>query len=314
MSEKLLRAIGVAAVTALCWCVSAAAIPPDKKPPAAASVDAGSSKGLAAIKRAAETQKYAFLFFYQAEDEQTRALRPIFNSTMQKVADRAEGAEINVTDQAEQDVVAKFKVDRAPMPLVLALAPNGAITGGYPLKFDEQMLMNAFCSRSTWECLKALQDGKLVFLCAQNKATKFGQEAMLAVTAAKAEPQYAGVSEIVMLDPSDQTEADAVKRLGIDSQATEAMTIVIAPPVTIVNRFKGAVTKDAIVAEIKKAAAGKGGCCPGRSCGPKPPANAPPADTAGQPQPNTAAVTPQSGAVVTKPQPQAQPAGPAGKP
>jgi hypothetical protein len=124
----------------------------------------------------------------------------------------------------------------------------------------------------------------------------------------KADAKYAALTEIVMLDPSDQAEADAVKRLSIDPKLGEAMTILIAPPVTIVNRFQGAVAKDAIIAEIQKAAAGKGGCCPGSSCGPKPAAAA--AQPAAKPQQSTA-VKPQPGASTppapTKPGPAVKP-------
>jgi hypothetical protein len=297
VTKALLGIMGLVVIAAMSISVNAEA-PPDKKAKPQAdpgAVDDSRSKGLALIKHAGEAQKYAFLFFYQTEDDQTRAMRPVFDATMQKVADKAEAIVINTTDPAEHAIVLKFKVDRAPMPLVLALAPNGAVTGGYPLKFDEQILMGAFCSRSTWESLKALQDDKMVFLCVQNKATKFAAEAMQAVRSVKADAKYSATTEIVMLDPTDQAEADAVKRLSIDPKLDEAMTILIAPPVTIVNRFKGATTKDAIVAEIQKAASGKGGCCPGGSCGPKPASGAQPAGTAVKPQPNATAGKPQSG-------------------
>ena len=48
----------------------------------------------------------------------------------------------------------KFGVSRAPMPLVLALAPNGAITKGFPIKFDEKQLREGFVSPCTAKCLK----------------------------------------------------------------------------------------------------------------------------------------------------------------
>lgn len=313
MTRKSRGVVNVAVLAAMGF--GAAAVGDNRNP-----ADDASSKGLAAIRGAAEAQKYAFLFFYQAEDEQTRAMRPVFDATMQKVAGKAEGVVIKITDPAEKAVVAKFKVDRAPMPLVLALAPNGAITGGYPLKFDEQILMGAFCSRSTRECLKALQDGKLVFLCVQNQSAKSAAEAMQAVRAVKADAQYAAATEIVMLDPSDQNEADAVKRLSIDPKLEEAMTILIAPPVTIVNRLKGATTKDAIIAEIQKAAAGKGGCCPGKSCGPKPaaatsqPTNLKPEQTLAGAQPPPGSVAGMPRPSPNAPQAQPKPATPPGKP
>jgi hypothetical protein len=245
-----------------------------------------------ALKRAADAHKYLFLFFYQSDDDQTRSLREVFDATMRKIADRADSAAVKITDPSQKDVVAKFKVDRAPMPLVLALAPNGAITGGYPLKFDEQILMGAFCSRSTWESLKALQDGKLVLLCVQNPLIKAGPEALKAAEDVKADPKYAKTTEVVSVDPRDAKEAEALKRLSIAPDMNEAVTILLAPPATIVNRLKGATSKDAIIAEIKKAAAGCGVRCAPGACGPKPPTSTQPAAAAGKLQPGSTSVKP----------------------
>lgn len=301
-------------VVLLCSTAAFAQLPP---PPAAnpAGAAPGASQtggqGLELLKHAADAQKYLFLFFYQADDEPTRSLRGVFETTMGKVTDRAESAIVSLADPSQKALVSKFGADRAPMPMVLALAPNGAVTGGYPLKFDEQLLMSAFCSRSTWESLKALQEGKLVFFCIQHAATKFGPEALKAVQDVKADPQYAKLTEIVTIDPTDPAEAEALKRLSIDPKANEAVTILIAPPATIINRFTGAFTKEAIVAEIKKAAAGKGGCCPGGKCGPKAPApGTGPATATAKPQPGSAA-----GQVLpAAPVPQQRPRTPATRP
>lgn len=324
MGKKFLGITNVTGIAVVALLASAVVgeQPPEKKTDpqgSAVTVESGPGKGMAAIKHAAEVGKYLFLFFYQTEDEQTRAMQPVFDATMQKVADKAEGIVINTADPEEKIVVAKFKADRAPMPLVLALAPNGAITGGYPLKFDEQILRGAFCSRSTWESLKALQDGKLVFLCVQNKSTKFAAEAMQAVRGVKADARYAATTEIVMLDPSDPGEADAVKRLNIDPKLDEATTILIAPPATIVNRFKGTPAKEVIIAEIQKAAAGRGGCCPGGSCGPKQAVSAQPAGTAAKAQPGANAAQPLPSTPAVNLQPRAaaaqlQPGAATGKP
>jgi hypothetical protein len=278
-----------------------------------------SGQGMEALKHAADAQKYLFLFFYQADDDQTRTLRGVFDATMAKVTDRAESLIVNLADASQKPLVSKFGADRAPMPLVLALAPNGAITGGYPLKFDEQLLMGAFCSRSTWESLKALQDGKLVLLCVQNPLIKAGPEALKAAEDVKADPKYAKTTEVVSVDPRDAKEAEALKRLSIAPDTNEAVTILLAPPATIVNRLKGATSKDAIIAEIVKAAAGCGGRCAPGACGPKPPAGAQPAATPGKPQPAAAAGAPSPASAQGVPKPaqnaaKPQPGNTTGKP
>ena len=53
-------------------------------------------------------------------------------------------------------------MSRAPMPLVLAIAPNGAITGGFPTRFEEEQLLGAFATPGTQKVIKSLQEGKLV--------------------------------------------------------------------------------------------------------------------------------------------------------
>ena len=117
---------------------------------------------MAAIKQAADASKYLFMFFSKTDDDQTLAMRKVFDKAMERVADRAEWIAVNTTDSSEKDIVAKFDLSRAPMPLVLAMAPNGAITGGFPTKFEEQQLVDAFATPATEKVMKNLQDGKLV--------------------------------------------------------------------------------------------------------------------------------------------------------
>ena len=114
---------------------------------------------------------------------------------------------MNTTDSSEKDIVAKFDLSRAPMPLVLAMAPNGAITGGFPTKFEEQQLVDAFATPATEKVMKNLQDGKLVFVCVQNGKTKSNAAAMQGIRDFRADARFASATEIVMLDPTNPAEA-----------------------------------------------------------------------------------------------------------
>ena len=101
---------------------------------------------------------------------------------------------------------------------------NGAVMGGCPNQVTEEALLNAFGTPSTEKCMKSLQDGKLVFLCVQNAATKFNAEALQGVQDFKAESQYSGVTEIVKLDPTDSAEASFLGDLKIDPKTKVAVT------------------------------------------------------------------------------------------
>ncbi len=227
-------------------------------------------KGMAAIQQAAEAGKYLFVFFSKADDGQTAAMRKVFDRALEKLADRAEAVSVRISDPIEKDIVDKFDLSRAPMPLVLALAPNGAVTGGFPTSFEEQQLLEAFATPATEKVIKSLQDGKLVFVCIQNDATKSNDAALQGVRDFKADARYASATEIVTLDPADKKEATFLTDLKVALDLTEATTVFVVPPGQAIGKFEGATNKDALIEMLSKAntACGPGGCGPG-GCAPK---------------------------------------------
>lgn len=225
--------------------------------------------GMAALQQAADSGKYLFVFFSKSADDQTLAMRKVFDATVQKTADRASGIAVDITDAAEKDIVDKFDLQRAPMPLVLALAPNGAITGGFPSKFEEKQLLEAIVSPATEQCMKSLQDGKLVFLCIQNAKTKSNDAAMKGVNDFKADERFAHATTVITLDPADKKEAAFLADLQVAAEATEATTVFLVPPGRPVAKYEGATEKQTLVDTLGKAgtSCGPGGCGPG-GCGP----------------------------------------------
>lgn len=232
---------------------------------AAQAAAPATSRGLTALDAAARSGKYLFVFFWKADDEQTRTMYGVFQSAMAKWADSTDSIGIRITDPREKAMADKFGVRRAPMPLVVAIAPNGAITKGFPIKFDENQLQTAFVSPCAAKCLKALQDRKLVLLCVQNQRTEFTQAAIGAAQSFKADRRYAQATEIVTLNPDDPAEARLLDELQVNPRTPEAVTVLLAPPGQPVAKFAGAVTKDEIVAKVASA---QSGCCPGGKCGP----------------------------------------------
>jgi len=186
------------------------------------ALSGGSGLGMAAIAQAAEAKKYLFAFFWRAEDDQTASMTKVLEAAMKKAGDRAQSVRVCITDPAEKKLVDKYGLDRAPMPLVLAIAPNGAIMGGFPTKFTEQALLDAFSSPCTERCMKQLQDGKLVLVCVQNSKTKSNDEALKGVREFKADSRFASATEIVMLDPADSADKPFLADLKIDPAEPEA--------------------------------------------------------------------------------------------
>ena len=268
--------LAAACVGAIVGCNSNTSAEADVQEPAKVVTDETQSAepqrsggGMAAMRKAADAKKYLFALFRKAEDSQTSAMRAVLEDVMKEVADRADSIEVNVTASSERAIVDKFGLDRAPMPLVLAIAPNGAITGGFPTEVDKQKLLDAFASPCTEECLIQLQENKLVFVCVQNGNTKSNDEALKGVRDFQADARFAQATEVVMLDPTDGAEASFLKDLQIDPTTDTAVTVFLAPPGTPVAMYEGATNKDELVATLQKAssACGPGGCGPS-GCGP----------------------------------------------
>ena len=260
------------AVSALAPTASAEAAEPvgkeEPKPSADAANEQKAGTGMDAINKAAEAKKYLFVFFYGKADDQTATFRKSLEAAAAKIADKAMSVTVDINSPAEKEIVAKFRVQNAPMPLVLAIAPNGAITGSYQGESSEQGMLEKMVSPGLQNCLKPLQEGKLAFLCVQNKTTKSNEAAMKGVNDFKADVRFAKFTEIVAIDPSDAAEKAFFEKLQIDPKADEALTVFLAPPGAMVAKVKGATNKEALISALQAATAG--GCGPGSAgCGPK---------------------------------------------
>lgn len=219
-----------------------------------------------AMKSAAQENKFLFILVAEKQDEQTTATRKIVEEAAKKLAEKAKWFELDRNKPSEKDVVEKFDLMRAPMPLVLVIAPNGAVTAGLiGDKATAEKIGEGIVSTGFQQLLKALQSEKLVFLCVQNQATKSNDEAMKGVNEFKADPTFASDVEIIRVDPSDQKEEKLLTELKIDPKTRDAVTAFLAPPGSPLAIFTGATSREKIESALKSA--GKGGCGPG-GCGP----------------------------------------------
>lgn len=231
-------------------------------------------QGMPAIEQAAKEGKYLFIFFYKDQNERTIHSQKIFDQTMQKIGNQASFAKVRANDPSEKPVMEKFDLSRSPMPFVLVLAPNGAVTGGFHSSFTEQQLIDSFVSPGMANCLKGLQDKKLVFLCLQNDQTVDNEVALKGVQDLKGDPRFGNSVEIIMINPSDVQEQKFLNQLSIDTHSTQAATVIISPPAETIGQYKGATNKDRFISDLQNAVSGccepgkcgPGGCCPGGKC------------------------------------------------
>jgi hypothetical protein len=231
------------------------------------------SPGQTALAAAARQQKYLFILFYKQDDAATQSVRQTLNTALAKRGDQASSVLVQTTDPTEKPLIDHWALSRSPMPLVLAVAPNGAVTGGFPIKLTEQDVARAFVSPGMAACLKATQSRKLVLLCVQPTGAT---ELPVGVREFKADSQYGPATEIVRFQASDPAEAGFLQALQIKPAATTVIAF-LAPPGNLLGTFESTVTKQQLVDRLKSAQSsccpggkcGPGGCCPGGKCEPR---------------------------------------------
>ena len=211
------------------------------------------------IAAAAEADKLVYVFFHRGKDPRTDAMFGAIKGVVGQYPDHSTWASVQLTDAAGKDIAERYQVTRAPMPLVLALHPNGAVIGVYPTKVSESQLVECFVTHTQAECLKQLQEQRMVLLCLQSSP-----DAKLprGVTQFTKDPHYASRCQIVTLQVSDPDEAAFLEKLEIDPSRADGTTVFFAPPGVLVGKYAANVTKDKLSSEL--AAAGK--CCDDENC------------------------------------------------
>jgi hypothetical protein len=225
---------------------------------------ASASQTQDAIDRAAAANKYVFLLFWKEDSLQTGKAWAMLKPAVAKMADVAVFISIRITNPAEKTIVDKYGASRAPMPLVLAIAPSGAVTRAFTKTFDEKELRTAFVSPCMERSLKALQSRKLVFLCFVDQVDPQAKIAIpKGVENFKADKKYGAATEIVVVNVRDANEATFLKELEVRKGAAP-LTIFLAPPGAMIGRFGSETSKETLVAKLTAA---QSSCCPGGKCG-----------------------------------------------
>jgi hypothetical protein len=209
---------------------------------------------------AVQGPKFTYMLFWKQQDANTQQFAQALESTAAKHSVRAKFAAVNVADQANRDVVAHYGVSRAPMPLAICVAENGAVTGVFPRRPNEATLERALVTQAMADVTKALQDKKIVVV-----HVKQSPEIVLPVGAADftADPDFQARTTVIDIVLNDPAEARFVSDMKIRPEdVSGSMVVVMAPPAALVGKFTASATRDEIVTKLH--AAGK--CCNDPNC------------------------------------------------
>lgn len=169
---------------------------------------------------------------------------------------------MNRSDAENSELVTKYRLTGAPLPLILVIASNGIVTGGFLLnQATPEVLVKAVPSPKKAYVLKTLSDGKSVFLVVTGKSMK--EKSSVLNTCQQACIEMQNNARMIEVSLDDPKEAQFLTELKVDKTAQEAMTYVINSQGQITGAFNDDVNSTTLVASAKKVAAS--GCCPGGS-------------------------------------------------
>jgi hypothetical protein len=162
------------------------------------------------------------------------------------------------SDPANADLVAKYRLAGAPVPLILLAARNGVIAGGLvAAQATADKLVGMVPSPKKAEVLQQLQSGKAVLIQANRKSMATQADCSAACAAACGQLQDRCVT--VQIDMDDPAETAFLASMKVNTASTEPVTLVVNAQGQITGTYNGAAEVAALVQAATKKA---GGCCP----------------------------------------------------
>ena len=185
----------------------------------------------------------------QATDMAKQAAKQVKKSTVVKL-DRS--------DPANVDLVAKYRLAGAPVPLILVSARNGVLAGGLPAaQATADKLVALVPSPKKAETLLALQSGKAVLLSISRQSMTKQTDARTACAAACGQLQDRCTT--VQIDMDDPAETAFLTSMKVNLASTEPVTLVVNAQGQVTGTYTGAADATLLVQAATKKA---GGCCP----------------------------------------------------
>lgn len=218
-----------------------------------------------AIQISQDTKQYLFLLFYDTKDALYDQMKAAIVGAMAETDQRILIYEASKSSGTDADLIAQYKIDRAPMPLLMVMGPNGAVLGGFPKSVTADKLAKSLVPPLTMDVLKSMQQQKMAVVLLQNSTTRFNAESSKTANDLAYDKRLLGSVEVIKADPSDPKNRDFLANAKIASAAATATIVLIAPPGIVAGVFPGNTTKSSIMTSLQAASSG---ACAGGQCGP----------------------------------------------
>lgn len=216
-----------------------------------------------AITQASASGQFLALVFYDTQDASITAMSSAIEAFNKLSTKKVSVYKAKMSDSASKEIAKKYGVLGTDLPIVLIIAPNGAITGGFPKAItDEQLKHSVGMSDLMLKTIKSLQEQKVALIALQNSSTKFNAESWAGVNEFANDTKYKELVTAIKADPLAAGSQEFMKQCQLVSPLTEATVVVLLPPGKIAKILNGKITKEDILKSLQTCSAGSG-CCSG---------------------------------------------------
>ena len=211
-----------------------------------------------ALKASASHGKYTYVMFSRQDDSATRKMSSTIERQVLRNSEETSWVQVNVTDRSAAEIVRKYDASRLPMPTVMGVAPNGAVTGVYQLKVTPQQLDSAILTPGYSRMVKKLQEQKIAVVCLQPARGGF---VPAGVTQLEADSHLKNHVVRVSASANDASETRFFERMRVPKDIREPAVLLFAPPGVFLGRFDADVSAQQLADAIHKS-----GKCACRHC------------------------------------------------
>jgi hypothetical protein len=215
-----------------------------------------------AIAEASAAGRFLGVVFYETQDAALTGLTSslaAFNKTSPK---KISVYKALLSDPVNKEIADKYGIQSGnDLPIVLIIAPNGAITGGFPKTITaDQLKQCTGVSDLMLKTLKPLQEYKVALVALQNATTKFSAESWAGVNDFVNDTLYKKFVTAIKADPAAAGSQEFVKQCQLMTPLTEATVVILMPPGKIGKILTGKLTKADVLKALGSCATG---CAPG---------------------------------------------------
>ncbi len=227
------------------------------------ATSAAPANAKSAIAEASTAGKFLGLIFYEAQDSAFSMMSSTIAAFNKSLPKKMAVYNAKLSDPSNKEIADKYGIRPVNLPLVLVIAPNGVITGGYQSTVTaEQLKQGVSVSELMLKTLKPLQEQKVTLVAFQNATTKLNAESWSGVNDFVNDSSYKKFVVAMKADPSAPESQEFIKQCQLISPMTEATVVVLLPPGKIGKVLTGKLTKADILSSLQSCSAGSS-CAPG---------------------------------------------------